>query len=931
MVGNRPLTANFRPHVVQPQTRPSQPPRTEEGKGDRAGMHVHDEGREANKTQGPGAHQPYCILVRIHANPERSKHRYQNEGEHRGGGHRHRHHRPRVMSEQRWQNKGEHNKVQGPGHQHEPHHPPWPPQRASRGLPWPKREQRSCCEQGGSAVGQHGRVMHHRSRPFDEAPHAEEGRRWTRDSPPSAEPRQRQQDRKQARNQVARSQGLGGRSRCRGEGFDGAVQPKDAQHHQRKGRLGASTKRSRAVFKRKEHGRHRQCEHHSTLRDEHGNKPLENGAHAVDMCGKMRPRPRRKGSHHPGGKDPEGTNDGKPSTNNVNLRRGKHSRPRPPRKAAHEEQEGRCRCAVHAVRPTCKDLKQASKGSLEERGAHGQTVAMVWREATSREELAAQPIAALAKSLGADIETWLDVVERPLPETLRLTPNRSDIEWTRRTIEGLGGVRMPWITAHEAYTMPFPRGHAEGEARQVLSLLHTTGRVTRQEAASMLPVEVLPLEGAELVLDLCAAPGSKTTQVAERAIDATVVANEPVSGRVNTLVSNRGRVSLDNVVIVQHDGRHFPRIPPPGFDAIIADLPCTGSATMRKNRDVWWDWRPSAGRGMHALQVGIAVRAANLLRPGGHMVVSTCSLDPVENEAVIADVLHRCPWMDVLPLPSTAFPGLVLREGLTEWTVLADDGSQLHEDAEGMDAFRPPGASLHAALRKTRRLHPEDNDTGGFYLALLRHRPEATPEGIARTLVGSDVEGRGYLRNPAPRSRHDVDPADGSDVDDLIQTHALPKGLAWWRRGKRLAISPSSAKHRLWTPDTPDGKGGRHRGEAFHPLRVIHIGLPVFANNKGQWRIRQEGLAAIERRGRASAIEIPLDLALRLLHGEALEVGEAPPQLSPGACLVACSTNDGHVLLPVWVQAKVTLMLDEEERRVLILRLTGHLPTEDEA
>ena len=894
-------------------------------------MEVHDEGREANKSEGTGAHQPHRILVRIHAHPKRRKHRHQNNGEHRGGGHRHRHHGPRVMSEQRRQNKGKRNEVQGPGHRHEPHHPPWPPQRASRSLAWPKRKQRPCCEQGGSTFGQHGRVVHHCSRPFDEAHHAEKNRRWTRDRPPLAEPRQRQEHREQARYHVGHGQRLGGRSRCRSEVLDGAVQPKDAQHHQRKGCLGPSTKRSRSLFERKEDGRDRQREHHATLCDEHGHKPLQHGACAVEVCGEMRPRTRRNGSHHTGREDPQGPANGKPSTGKVHVLRGQRSRPCPPRQAGHEQHKGRRRCAVHAVRPTCEDLKQASEGSLEEQGAHGQTVAMVWREATSREELAAQPIAALAKSLGADIEAWLNVVERPLPETLRLTPNRSDLEWTRRTIEGLGGVRMPWITAHEAYTMPFPRGHAEGEAKQVLSLLHTTGRVTRQEAASMLPVEVLPLEGAELVLDLCAAPGSKTTQVAERAMDATVVANEPVSGRVNTLVSNRGRVSLDNVVIVQHDGRHFPRIPPPGFDAIIADLPCTGSATMRKNRDVWWDWRPSAGRGMHALQVGIAVRAANLVRPGGHMVVSTCSLDPVENEAVVADVLQRCPWMEVLPLPSTAFPGLVLREGLTEWTLLADDGSPMHDEMEGMDAFRPPDASLHAALRNTRRLHPEDNDTGGFYLALLRHRPEATPEGIARTLVGSDVEGRGYLRDPAPRSRHDVDPADGSDVDDLTKAHALPKGLAWWRRGKRLAISPSSAKHRLWTPDTPDGKGGRHRGAAFHPLRVIHIGLPVFANNKGHWRIRQEGLTAIERRGRANAVEVPQDLALRLLHGEALEVDEAPPQLSQGACLVACSTNDGHMLLPVWVQAKVTLMLDEEERHVLILRLTGHLPTEDES
>jgi 16S rRNA C967 or C1407 C5-methylase (RsmB/RsmF family) len=556
---------------------------------------------------------------------------------------------------------------------------------------------------------------------------------------------------------------------------------------------------------------------------------------------------------------------------------------------------------------------------------------MVWREATARDELAAQPIAALAQSLGANLEAWLDVVERPLPETLRLTPNRTDVEWTRRILKRFGGEQIRWVTGHEAYTMPFPRGHAEGEAKQVLSLLHTTGRVTRQEAASMLPVEVLPLDRAEIILDLCAAPGSKTTQVAERALESTVVANEPVSGRVNTLVSNRGRVSLDNVIIVQHDGRHFPRIPPPGFDAIIADLPCTGSATMRKNRDVWWDWRPSAGRGMHALQVGIAVRAANLLRPGGHMVLSTCSLDPVENEAVVADLLRRCPWMEVVDFPSTVLPGLSLREGLTTWSLLADDGSTIGGDLEGMDAFRPPEQSLHASLKRTRRLHPEDNDTGGFFLALLHHPLEATPEGVARTLVGCDLDETGYLRDPAPRSRHDVDPAEGPEVEDLVRAHALQRDLAWWRRGKRLAIGPASAVRRLWVPPTPDGKGGRHRGASFHPLRVIHVGLPAFADNRGHWRIRQEGLVAVQRRGQPRAVEVDHNLAVRLLHNEVLEVDDLPPQLSTGSGILSCTTEDGVVHLPVWIQAKVTLMLDDDERRVLLLRMTGSIPMEDEA
>ncbi|MEC8264714.1 MAG: hypothetical protein VX011_04195, partial [Candidatus Thermoplasmatota archaeon] len=101
---------------------------------------------------------------------------------------------------------------------------------------------------------------------------------------------------------------------------------------------------------------------------------------------------------------------------------------------------------------------------------------MVWREATSREELVATPLARLATSLGADLDAWLSVVEHPLPETLRVTPHRQDAAWTVDQIKAIGGERMPWISLHQAFTMPFPRGHAEGEARALLSHLHQSGR-----------------------------------------------------------------------------------------------------------------------------------------------------------------------------------------------------------------------------------------------------------------------------------------------------------------------------------------------------------------------------------------------------------------------------------------------------------------------
>ena len=194
----------------------------------------------------------------------------------------------------------------------------------------------------------------------------------------------------------------------------------------------------------------------------------------------------------------------------------------------------------------------------------------------------------------------------------------------------------------------------------------------------MLPVRLLELKSNSLALDMCAAPGSKTTQMGERLHpNGVVVANEPVSGRLNMLVSNRSRLALTNVVVTQHDGRHFGRLPPPGFDVVVADVPCTGTATSRKNRDVWWDWTPKEGRKMFAMQVDIAVRGASLLIPGGELMYSTCSIDPVENEAVVAEVLRRCPYLELVPIH---LDGLVLHDGRTEWPVLDESGEPANSE-----------------------------------------------------------------------------------------------------------------------------------------------------------------------------------------------------------------------------------------------------------
>ncbi|RHY01229.1 hypothetical protein DYB36_002938 [Aphanomyces astaci] len=281
----------------------------------------------------------------------------------------------------------------------------------------------------------------------------------------------------------------------------------------------------------------------------------------------------------------------------------------------------------------------------------------------------------------------------------------------------------------------------------------------------------------------CAAPGSKTSQILETLTvsdtqDGFVVANDASEKRGYMLVHQLLRLGLLSAVVTCHQGQDFPGLYDPttqhlhttnAFDRVLCDVPCTGDGTLRKNENIWRHWHVGDGLTLHPIQLEIAMRGAALLKVGGTMVYSTCSFNPIENEAVVAELIRRSDG--ALRLVEVALPGLKHRQGLTTWQVgwqsktkakkqrhiTANDdptppimawyrsfSEDIPADLRGYRLTRsmfPPdeqdGNVVH--LERCLRFVPHDQNTGGFFVAVL--------EKVA-PLPGADEQGQYHSTLP---------------------------------------------------------------------------------------------------------------------------------------------------------------------------------------
>ena len=510
-----------------------------------------------------------------------------------------------------------------------------------------------------------------------------------------------------------------------------------------------------------------------------------------------------------------------------------------------------------------------------------------------------------------DPEKWLEHSIDRLNETVRVNPLREDIEWVENWLQEIGAIEIEWFTGvGSAWTLPFPRGKAEGEVKTILSALHETGRLTRQEAVSMIPAIALDAKPGELVLDMCASPGSKTTQIAEHlGGKGIVMANEIANSRINTLVANTKRHGSITPMITHHDGRFIPKVPKNGFDKILVDAPCTGSATTRKNPDVWKKWLPSGGRSLHKLQLELLVKAINLTKPGGRIVYSTCSRDPGENEAVISEILRLDNGVSLTSV-SDILVNLPGRNGMTDWPQIDDFGG-ISKSIECVDSMLAPTKnSIKKELSKCLRIWNDDVEAGGFFVAVLEKSKDYAENNVDydRFIEPEKVK-PDEVNFPQPIN---------SEIEEMILDTLGWEEKNLWIRGKSILWSTSKAKE-IWESDRSKRSGRTFiPGKRWRPLRVIHLGL-ISVKLQGGKLERIAGKAAPRmiqniKHGKSVVSSEVIEKLLTGLEPPAYEISLELNKIRGGHILVE---ENEDICLPVWIGGRVSLMISEQERRIL--------------
>ena len=229
---------------------------------------------------------------------------------------------------------------------------------------------------------------------------------------------------------------------------------------------------------------------------------------------------------------------------------------------------------------------------------------------------------------------------------------------------------------------------------------HAAGLLYFQEPSAMSVVEGLPIDEGDFVLDLCAAPGGKSTQAAAK-LNGTglLVSNEIVRKRAEILSGNIERMGIKNAVVTNESPERLAKKYPSFFDKIIIDAPCSGEGMFRKEPQAVTEWSIEHTKSCAARQKNIIDDAVKMLRGGGYLIYSTCTFAPEENEQVVSYILDNYNF-ELCEIPALS----MLSNGVPDWS----DGNE--------------------ELTKTKRIFPHRENGEGHFIALLKNLDDTPPK-----------------------------------------------------------------------------------------------------------------------------------------------------------------------------------------------------------
>ncbi len=335
--------------------------------------------------------------------------------------------------------------------------------------------------------------------------------------------------------------------------------------------------------------------------------------------------------------------------------------------------------------------------------------------------------------LGEDFEAFCASYAKPVRPSLRVNTGKLASPDDLRDMVSFMGEPVPWQeTGFYCRT--------DGGERPGKHPFHEAGLYYIQEASAMLPASLCPPKPGERVLDLCAAPGGKATQLAAALQgEGLLIANEIHPTRATILSQNIERMGVRNAIVTNASPAELAERFPAFFDKIVVDAPCSGEGMFRKEADAVAMWSEENVALCAARQTEILDLAAGMLRAGGYLVYSTCTFAPAENEGVVLEFLRRHPDFSVVSSEAPAV--IAAREA-----GLIDGGHP-----EWLPQAPAYPAANREAVRLAYRILPHHTDGEGHFAVLL-HRSagdreclSALPKGSKKSKSG---KGKGSLKDP---------------------------------------------------------------------------------------------------------------------------------------------------------------------------------------